>query len=169
MQQKTHSLNENEKKFLLAILDEGNLTNIEISKRTGMNKSTCSRIRKRLEKDFISEYIPIIELDKVGIDIFVVLTFRWGSSNNKDLTKKFFYELKKDPRVIFLANGEGNMMTTVVFFGFGNIGEYHDYFKKLRGVYGKAIDNVNSLILPSKEIIKNDFTEMIKYMIRGRK
>ncbi len=169
MQQKINLLKENEKKFLLHILVDGNLTDTEIAKRIKINKSTCSRIRKKLEKNFISEYIPIIDLEKVGIDIFVVLIFQWRGFDNKEKSKKFFLNLKKDPHVIFLANGEGAAISTVVFLGFRDIKEYYKYFKELRNKHDKFIRNINSLILPSKEVIKNDFTEIIKYILRNKK
>lgn len=169
MQQNTNNLTENEKKFLLCLLDDGSLTDTKISQKIKVNKSTCSRIRKKLEKEFISGYIPIVDLDKVGIDIFIVLTFQWKEFNNKELTKRFFIDLEKDPHVIFLANGEGAGITTVVFLGFRNIQEYHNYFKEFRNRYDKYLNNINSLILPSKEVKKNDFTEIIKYVLENQK
>jgi len=169
MQQRINLLKENERKFLLCILSDGNLTDAEIARRIKINKSTCSRIRKKLEEDFISEYIPIIDIEKVGIDIFVVLTFQWKGFNNRELTKKFFSSLENDPHVIFLANGEGSTISTVVFLGFRDINEYHKYFKELRDKHDKFIRNLISLILPSKEVIKNDFTEIIKYVLENKK
>jgi len=165
MQQNIDKLTKNEKKFLICLLDDGSLTDTEISKRIKVNKSTCSRLRKKLEKEFISSYIPIVELDKVGIDIFIVLTFQWRGFYNKELSSRFFSELEKDPHVIFLANGEGSTLTTVIFLGFKNIGEYHNYFKELRKGYDKYLNGVNYLILPSKEVRKNDFTEIIKHTL----
>ena len=169
MQQRANLLKENERKFLLCILSDGGLTDAEIARRIKINKATCSRIRKKLEEDFISEYIPIIDIEKVGIDIFVVLTFQWKGFNNRELTKKFFLNLEKDPHVIFLANGEGSTISTVVFLGFRDIKEYHKYFKQLRDKHDKFIRNLNSLILPSREVIKNDFTEIIKYVLMNEK
>lgn len=151
----------NEKKFLNCILERGNITDVEIANKTRMSKSTVSRIRKKLEKTIISEYIPIIELHKVGIDVFLVLTFQWNAFNDEKLTKKTFSEFQKDPRVIFLANGEGSMSSTVMFMAFDNLQAYHSYLKEFRQRYGKYASQINTLLLPSDEIIKNDFTEII--------
>lgn len=169
MQQNIIKLTDNEKKFLICLLDDGSLTDTKISKMIKVNKSTCSRIRKKLEKEFISGYIPIVELGKVGIDLFIVLTFQWKGFGDKELSKRFFLYLENDPHVIFLANGEGSEITTVVFLGFRNVEEYHNYFKELRNGYDKYINNLNSLILPSKEVKKNDFTEIIKYVLENKK
>ena len=164
-------LSENEKKFLKLILDRGNISDSEISKKTGISKSTCSRIRKKIETYLIKEYLPIIELDKVGIKVFLVVVFKWTAFDNDILTKKTFDSFDKDSHVIFLANGEGSGgLSTVMFMGFENLEQYHSYFKEFRKKYDKYITNVNTLMLPSKEVIKNDFTEIIKQvLLRGGK
>ena len=84
MKQSIENFTENEKKFLKLLLEKGNISDAEISKKTGMSKSTCSRIRKKMEKILISEYIPIIELDKVGIEVFLVLLFKWNAFDKED-------------------------------------------------------------------------------------
>ena len=163
MKQSIENLTENENKFLELLLEKGNISDADIAKKTGMSKSTCSRIRKKMEKLLISEYIPIIELDKVGVEVFLVLLFKWNAFDKDDLTKKTFKEFEKDPHVIFLANGQGSAgQSTVIFMGFNSLTQYNDYFKEFRKKYDKYIENVNSLILPSKELIKHDFTEIIK-------
>ena len=166
MKQSIENLSENEKKFLKMLLDKGNVSDAEISKKTGMSKATCSRIRKKMEKTLISEYIPIIELDKVGIEVFLVLMFKWSAFDRQDITKKAFGEFEKDPHVIFLANGQGSAgQSTVMFMGFKSLIQYNDYFKEFRRKYDKYIENMNSLILPSNEIQKQDYTEIIKEII----
>ena len=166
MQKSIHNLSNNEKKFLISLLEDGAKTDSKISKETGISKATCSRIRKKLNKSLISDYVPIIELDKVGINVFLVLTFQWRSFNNEELTKKTFNELERNSSIIFLANGEGSEISTVIFMGFKNLEEYHNYLKEFRKKYGLHISNVNSLLLPSKEVIKNDFTEIIKKVLK---
>lgn len=166
MAKSVEDLSENEKKFLKLILERGNISDVEIAKKTGMSKSTCSRIRKKLEKKLISEYVPIIKLDEIGIDLFLVLMFKWNSFDKEDLTKKTFEDFEKDHHVIFLANGQGSSgLSTVMFMGFRNLEEYNNYFKEFRKNYDKYIDEVHTLILPSTEIIKHDFTEIIKNVL----
>lgn len=161
------NLSEKEKTFLLCILDRGNITDTEIAKETGLSKSTCSRIRKKMEDNMIQEYIPIVPLDKVGISVFLVLTFQWSAFDNESVTEKAFSEFKKDPRVVFLANGEGSTSSSVMFIAFEDLEQYHTYLKDFRKNYGKYAHEINTLLLPSKEVLKNDFTEVIKKTIMG--
>ncbi len=161
------SLSKNDVKFLLSLLDNGSKNDTEIANDINMSKATVSRIRKRLEENFISDYIPIINLEKVGVNIFLVALFQWKSYKDDALTKKFIAELEKDPHVIFLADGEGNDgLTTSVFFGFEDINEYQEYFKEFRKKYEDQIGKVVTLITSSQQIIKHDFTDIIKHQLR---
>lgn len=167
MQQKQQLLSENEKKFLNLLLEQGNVTDADISKKTGLSKATCSRIRKKLEKTLINEYIPVVDLDKIGVEVFSVVAFKWTAFNDSETTKRAFSAWEKDPHVIFLANSNGSDLSTVMFLGFTSIDEYHRYFSEFRRKQGQFAENITSLLLPSKEIIKHDFTEIIKHVLGG--
>ena len=171
MKQSILKLTKNERKFLTTILEDGSKTDAQIARDIGVRKSTVHRIRKDLEKqEIISEYIPIIDMDKMGVEVFLVFMFQWTAFKNKELTTKMLKELENDPHVIFLGNGEGSEnLTTCVFFGFQNVEEYNTYFKEFRGKYEEFLGKSTSLLIPSKEIMKHDFTEMVKSILRGGK
>ena len=164
------SLRKNEKNFLKSLLENGNKSDAQIAREIKISKATASRIRKKLEQSLISDYVPIINLDKIGISIFVVITFQWNSFNDAVFTKKTFSELKENPNVIFLANGEGSPdITSVMFLGFETLESYHEYFKNFRSKYSNHIDKMNTLLSPSKEVIKHDFTHIIKHILEVKK
>jgi len=167
MKQSFNNLTKKEKEFLSAILDKGSVSDAEISKKTGISKPTCSRLRKKLEKNLIEEYIPIIPLDRAGIDIFVVLMLKWNRFNDDKLTRETYEAWENDPRVVFLANGQGNPYSTIMFLGFRNINEYHEYFSGFQKKHDHNVSNLNSMIFPSKEVIKMDFTEILKFVLDG--
>ena len=169
MKQSIEKLSLKEKKFLISLLEDGSKSDAQIAREIGLSKSTIYRIRKKLEKEgVITEYIPIIDLDKLGVEAFLVLVFQWTAFKNKELTKKIMRELKKDPHVIFLANGEGSEgLTTCVFFGFKDLEEYNNYFKKFRSKYEDFVGKSVILLIPSKQIIKHDFTDLVAFILRG--
>lgn len=162
------NLSKNEKKFLISLLEDGSKTDVQISKETGISKASASRIRKKLESEkIIAEYIPIVDLDLIGIDVFLVFLFQWKTFKDDKLTSQIMRELESDPNVVFLANGEGSEgFTTCVFLGFKNIEEYHSYFKKFRKKYENHIGKMSTLLIPSKEIIKHDFTDITMKILR---
>ena len=126
------NLNKNEKKFLISLLEAGNKTDTKIAQELSISKATASRIRKKLEKsEIISEYIPIVNLDKLQINVFLSIMFEWNGFSNPSITKTIFEELDNDPHTIFLANGDGSeKISTVLFLGFRDLDEYHKYFRK---------------------------------------
>lgn len=170
MKQDIIKLDNNETKFLISLLEDGSKTDAQIAKETGMSKATAGRIRKSLEEQkIISEYIPIIDLDKIGIDIYAIVMFQWEGFKDEKLTSDMIVFLEKNHHVIFLANGEGSEgSTTSLFLGFENIKEYHEFFVSFRKKYGDKIGRLVTLILPSSEIIKQDFTDLVKHVLQSQ-
>ena len=166
MKQSFHNLSDKEKNFLYFLLENGSVSDAEISKRSGISKATCSRIRNKLNKYIIDEYVPIIRLDRAGIDIFVVLMLKWDKFEDDNLTKSVFKGFENDPHTIFLANGQNNLYSTIMFLAFRSIDEYNSYFNDFRKKYDRHISNLNSMILPSKELIKMDFTEILGLVLK---
>lgn len=169
MKQSIKKLSKNEKKFLISLLEDGSKTDAQISREISVSKSTAYRIRKELEKEkIIVEYIPIIDLDKIGVEAFLVLLFQWIAFKDQDLTNKMLKELERDPHVIFLGNGEGSEgLTTCIFLGFRDLDEYNTYLKNFRSKYEDFLEKIVTLLIPSKEIIKHDFTELVRFILRG--
>lgn len=171
MKQNSINLDKNETKFLISLLEDGSKTDAQISKETGMSKATAGRIRKNLEEqNIIAEYIPIVDLDRIGIDIYAVAMFQWEGFKDERLTTDMITFLEKNHHVIFLANGEGSEgSTTSLFLGFEDIKEYHRFFVSFRKKYGDKIGRLVTLILPSSEIIKQDFTDLVKHVLQKQK
>lgn len=169
MKQSFINLSENEKKFLISVLNDGSKIDADIAREIRISKSSAHRIRRKLEKSgLISEYIAIVDLDKLGVDVFFVILFEWNGFDDEELTKKSFKELENDPHIVFFANGEGSVgMTNVLFMGFKNVDEFNKYFKGFRKKYGKFINNIINFMIPAKQLIKNDFTELAKFAIKN--
>ena len=161
------NLDKNEIKFLITLLENGSKSDAQIARDTKLSKATVHRIRKKLEKEkVITDYIPIIDFDKIGVDMFQVIMLRWNRFNDKKLSDKVFAEWENDPHVIFFANGQGPEFTTVLFTGFVDIHDYDKYFREFRSNYGEYIDKIETLILPSSGLIKTDFTDMVLHILK---
>ena len=103
MKQSSLNLSKNEKKFLISVLEDGSKIDAEIAREIGISKSSAHRIRQKLEKSgLISEYIAIVDLDRLGVDVFFVVMLEWDAFKNEELTKKSFKEIEGDPHVVFL-------------------------------------------------------------------
>ena len=163
-----NKLSKNDKKFLISLLEDGSKTDSQIAKEINISKATAGRIRKKLEnEEIISEYIPIVDLDKLGAEVFLIILFQWTKFKDRKLTGEMLSGLEKDPHVIFLGNGEGSEgLTTCLFLGFKDLEEYNNYFKQFRAKYEEFLGKTINLLVPSKEIRKHDFTDMVKFMLK---
>jgi len=171
MKQSLIKLNESENKFLIALLRDGHKSDAEIAGEIKMSKSSIHRIREKMEHEgIIADYIPVIDLDKVDINVFFVILFEWQSFEDDVLTGKSFEDIQKDDHIVFFGNGEGSEgHTNVLFMGFRDVYEFNLYFKAFRKKYGRSVGRIMSFMLPSKEILKNDFTGLARAAIQNLK
>jgi len=160
-------LSKNEKKFLLSLLKDGSKTDAQIAREIRVSKATVHRIRKKLEEEkTLVDYIPIVDLDRLGIGMFAVVMFQWNKFDDEKLTEKILTDLKNDPRVVYLAAGDSsNGLTHVMMLGFSSLSEYHSYFKQFRAKYKGSIDNINTFFIPSEKIFKQDYTGLVAHII----
>lgn len=169
MKQSFTNLSLNERKFLISVLNDGSKIDADIAREIGISKSSAHRIRQKLEKTgIINEYLAIVDLDKIGVDVFFVVLFEWSRFDDEELTEKSFKDLENDPHIVFFADGEGSEgLTNVLFMGFRSVYEFNKYFKNFRKKYGNKINKIVSFMIPAREMIKNDFTELAKHVIEN--
>ncbi len=167
MKQSKEKLTENERKFLFSLLRDGHKTDAEISREIKLSKASVGRIRKRLEEDkIIVDYIPIVNLDAYGINLYAVVSFEWRGISNPALTKKLEEEFVSTPQVLYFASGESSHnLNYVSMFGFFNISDFHDFFNEFRKKYGENIGQVETFFIPANNVIKQDFTGLAKLVI----
>jgi len=166
MRQSIIKLSNYEKLFLKAILVDANKSDAQIAKESGMSKATANRIRKELKKKkIILKYLPIVDLDRLGINVFMAILFHWKGYKDVKRTEAMLSDLEKDQHIAFLASGEGSGFTHIVFLGFADLSQAHNYFKKFRMKYDDEIENMVSFFIPSNEIVKQDYTDTIKSVI----
>lgn len=170
MNETFNNLSNNERRFLKVLLDEGvDKSDASIARKMSVSPATVFRLRKKLEDTVISDYVPIIQLEDIGIEVFAVLNFSWKAFHDDKKTEDFFQSLEDDPHVVFLANGEGGSdFTSVAFLAFRNLKEFYDYMLDFRKK-NKEASNISTIILPSSKVRKTDFTHIIRHLLEGEK
>jgi len=155
-----------EKKFLLSLLEDGRKTDSKIAKELSISKSTAGRIRKKLMKDTIEDFIPVVDLDRFGINVFMVVLFEWKGFKDKEYTQKMLNDLEENPNVTFLGSGEGSGFTTVLFLGFSDLSEAHSYFNEFRKKYENELGNIISFFIPGDQVRKQDVTDLLMHKLK---
>ncbi len=167
MKQSITELSEMEKKFLISLFEDGSKTDAQISREIGVSKATAHRTRKRLEGgDILQDYIPIVSLEKMGINFFAIVMFRWNKFDDNKLTKQMLSDLTKDPHIVYFSAGDSsNGLTHTMMLGFYDLSGYHSYMEQFRGKYRGDIDKINAFFVPSEKILKQDYTGLVKHII----
>jgi len=163
-------LSQTERKFLLSLLEDGSKTDAQIAREINVSKATSYRTRKKLEEeDILVDYIPIVNLDKMDINFFAIVMFQWNKFDDKKLTEKMLTDLREDPHVVYLAAGDSsNGLTHAMMLGFSDLSGYHSYLEQFRGKYRNYIDKINAFFIPSEKIFKQDYTELVRYVIKKK-
>lgn len=153
-------MSENERKFLLSLIEDGSKTDADIADETDMSKSTANRIRRRFEEDgTLREYIPIIDLEHIGVEVFATIILECDEALDTD-------ELAAIPNVIFLGETDDFTETYVIFAGFTGFNAYHEFIESLKEQYQEQVDSFDSRMIPPHHIVKEDFTHLIKHDIK---
>jgi DNA-binding Lrp family transcriptional regulator len=162
------NLTESERKFLKIVLDNPEIKDSDISKTIGVSKATVGRIGKKLRKNgLIQTPLMILDLDMLGVDFFAVVTFGWKSFNEEETTHKMEERILDDPRVVYFSRGDSSDgLTHMLMVGFRNMPEYHDWMKSYRSIYGESITKFKTFFIPAKKIIKQDYNELIKLILK---
>jgi len=153
-------MTDNEKEFLLSLIEDGSKTDTEIADETGMSKSTANRIRRKFEENgVLAEYIPIVRLESVGIELFATLTLECDG----ELDEK---EIARIPNVIFMGETDSFQESYVIFAGFGGFEEYNQFIEDFKAKYQDKVTSFEKNLIAPHNIIKEDFTHVIKHNIK---
>lgn len=160
MTKRPGDMSENERKFLLALIEDGSKTDADIAEETGMSKSTANRIRRRFEDDgTLREYIPIIDLEHIGVEVFATIILECEEALDTE-------EIASIPNVIFLGETDDFTETYVIFAGFSGFDAYHDFIESMKERYREQVNSFDSRMIPPHHIVKEDFTHLIKHNIK---
>ena len=99
----------------------------QIARKTGLHKITVSGIEKRLRKDKLIRYIPLIDFRKLGYSIMISLAIK---SSDEKINEKVIDFLDNPPGMNSLStiSGRFNILAELVF---KNMSEMHDFLEKV--------------------------------------
>jgi len=141
------------------------LPNKEIAKRTGLSPPAVQqRIRNLIDSEVISDFMPILRVDKLGLNLYRCM-FRLERASNEQEEKIIQYFLQ-NRNVLFLAKVTGRWDLSVNFV----LKDANALFEQLKEITRKFSDNIKayhfSLIISSvnfnKRYLSNDVGEIRK-------
>jgi DNA-binding Lrp family transcriptional regulator len=82
------NFNDNEIKVINELMDNARLTNLEISKKTGLSRQTVTKIINKLENEKkIWGYTPIVDFKSFGKNLYIILIKSKGGLDFEKTTK----------------------------------------------------------------------------------
>lgn len=168
MKQSLTNLSKMEISFLRALFD-GNKPDSAIAKKIGVSKASISRIRTKLEKEkILSGFLPVLDLEKLNINLFAIVTFEWTNFKNEKLTQEMESFISKDPHTILFAEGESaDGLNYAVYAGFSGLDDYQEYSKSIRKKFENHIKKINVFFIPIKKILVQDYSKLTINKLEG--
>ena len=167
MKQNSIKLSEIEKKFINSLFQSASSTDSEIAKKIGVSKASVSRIKKKLQKEgVLVAFTPVVDFEKLDITLFATIIFEWKNFSNEKLTKEMEEWLVKNSHTILVSEGESvEGLNYMVYAGFRNIEDYHEYSRDFRKKYEESIGAVKVFFTPIKKILMQDYAKLVTFAI----
>lgn len=133
-----------ERQVLNELLKNCKISDQEIARRLKTSRPTVLKIRRRLEaKGLLKGYMPIIDFERLGLNIHAVIFYRWKDySKSKELERvmKFIKEL---PEIILFVKGEGvGSKTDLIISVHKDLKDYETFIRKLKYECRDSIESV---------------------------
>jgi DNA-binding Lrp family transcriptional regulator len=152
--------NEDLVRLLFAMIRQARKSDRELAKILDISQPTVTRKRMQLEKEgYIREYTLVPDLAKMGYD-FLAVTFMSFTEDTPELFEKAREWTKKQPSVLFAADGEGLGMNSLMVSVHTNYASYSRLVTQLRRDWQPNLKNVQSFIisLSRRELFIKNFS-----------
>ena len=159
-------LSHNEKEVLKLLIDNGRVTDTEISKKLGITAQGVGKIRKKLEdKGIIKGYLVRLDYSMLGIGVFAIGIFkfvsgRWGRVEEYDIKER----IKGEHIIATYRVPEGDV-THIVVYGFRTLEELDDYFQNLQTQRREVSELKKLYIFSEKSLIKDSAEKLLLKVI----
>jgi len=124
----------NEKDILKILLNNGRITDMEISEKMNISPQAIGKIRKKLEnKGIIKEYRCILDFEKIGLHTFALMHLNFYPKVYTDFGgMDIFNKLRDKFRFLFCFIPSDSEVSIICLLGFRNMVEMDSYFKKFK-------------------------------------
>ena len=158
----------NEKKLMKLILQDGRMTDVEISKKLRITPQAVGKIRKKLEAEgVIKKYTAKLDYKKLGVNVFAIAMFRIHPTSWKGMTEEKIRDRVSGPHIInFYRLSEGDI-THVLVYGFSSLDELDHYFHVLQTERGHVSELRRLYVFSAESLVKDSPEELLTSLIDG--
>ena len=132
-------------KLLYELIKNSRRSDRDLAKVLGFSQPTVTRTRRKLEDEkYVLQYTALPDFTKLGFEIVAFTFTQWPSEEKAD-TETPYKWLEKDPRVVFVAEGNGlDGKNSIIVTMHKNYTDYSEFLADLQKT--KTVQNLNSFI-----------------------
>ena len=155
-----------EKQVLKFLIENGRVSDREISRKLGITSQAVGKIRRKLESNsIIKGYSTQVDYGKLGINVLAIALFKFTPESRKTLKEGDIEERVKGSHIIsFYRVPEGDV-THIVTYGFRSLEELDHYFHILQTERGHISEIKKLYLLSAKSMRKNSDKELFLKII----
>lgn len=153
-EQKEIALDEKDKKILLVLSKEANISLIDLSKKTGLSLDIVKYRLKFLTQDVVSSYRAIIDMNKLDYFHYVLMLKIRNASNSEE--QELISSISSKKNVMYFTKRIGHF-DYEINFAIKDINDLNLFISEIKSQFGSIIDSYE-LILNSKILKLNYLT-----------
>ena len=159
----------NEREILKMLLDNGRITDMEISEQLSISPQAIGKIRRKLEdKGIIKGYRCILDFEKIGLHTFAMIHVSFFPKVYADFGGLDIYEkLRQNLRILFCCIPSDSEVSIICLFGFRNMVEMDDYFKKFKVQFRDYCEIKRIIPFSYDNLLSFNSSELLKRIIDG--
>jgi DNA-binding Lrp family transcriptional regulator len=136
-----------ELELLFALIKGARRSDRELAKILKTSQPTITRKRAKLERDgYISEYTVIPDLTKIGYD-FIAVTFLSFAEDRPELFDKAREWVRSRPCIIYVTNGEGMGMNSLMVSVHMDYASYSKLITELRRDWQPNLKDIQTFMI----------------------
>lgn len=139
-------------KLLYELIKNARRSDRDLAKVLGFSQPTVTRTRRKLEDEkYVLQYTALPDFTKLGFELVAFTFMQWLPEEKAASPYKW---LEKDPRVIFVAEGNGLGKNSLIVTMHKNYTDYSDFIADLRQK-SRTANSVSSFIAALTSIKKH--------------
>jgi DNA-binding Lrp family transcriptional regulator len=160
-------LTKNEITILKILLDNGRMSDTEISEQLHISPQAIGKIRRKLEdNDIIQGYTCMLNFEKIGLHTFALTYLNFYPKVYTDFSGVNIFDiLRAKFRLLFCCVPSNSEVSLICLFGFKDMVEMDSYFKKFKAQYKDYCQIERIIPFSYNNLLSFDPRELMKLII----
>lgn len=157
------NLTKHEKRVIKCLLENGKVSDKDISKELNITSQAVGKIRKKLENlKIIEGYSVSINYEQVDINAFAIILAKltpegWKYKGGIGIQEK----IAVNPNIIAIYRVQEGQITHIIHCAFRNLKELDKYMHVLQSQYSDYLEIIKTYAFSNSSIIKESSSELI--------